>query len=171
MEGSPMWIKVSRSVFRTLLPCLCLLGVVITSYLLTFGRLRFLHPESRLGIFETRIENVSTEFMRRSPQLKKNFEEFKSCMQMPDCNSEEILAKRDAIIQKEWPVVFDRLLVEDDWGSLAFTDMAHDRLVRETARVGGKAIMRSKCVPLIRYYHKGNQSYYRQYEKNGYRCN
>ncbi len=166
-----MWRKASRSVHRTLLFCLCLLGMVIILYLLTSGRLRFLHPESNLGIFETRIENVSTEFIRRSPELRKNFEEFKSCMKMPDCDSEEILAKRDAIIQKEWPVVFDRLLVDDDWGSLTFTNMAHDRFLRETARVGGKSVMRSKCVPLIRYYHEGGQSYYRHYEKNGYRCN
>jgi len=160
-----------KSLSLGLLVCLCLLGTVGILFLFSVGRLQSLFPESRLDFLDTRIENVSTEFMRRSPNLKANFESFKACMRTPDCQPEEILSKRDEIIRKEWPTLFDRLLVDDDWGSLAFTEMAHERFLREIDRVGGKEVMRVRCVPLIRYYNNGNSSYYRQYEDNGYHCN
>lgn len=163
--------KALKSLSMGLLTCFCLISLILIGYLYTAGRLQFLHSESRLGAFETRIENVSTEFMRRSPRLKANFETFKSCMQKSDCQPEPILAKRDEIIQKEWPSVFDRLLIDDDWGVLTFTTMAHERFLRAINQAGGKMNMRKHCIPLIRYYHLGNTSYYRQYENDGYSCN
>jgi hypothetical protein len=135
------------------------------------GRSQSFTPGSKLDFLDTRIENVSTEFMRRSPRLKANWEEFKQCMEKSDCKHEPILAKRDEIIKAEWPTIFDRLIVHDDWGTLSFTAMAHDRFFSEIERVGGQKIMRAQCVPLIRYYHTPGGSFYRHYEDQGYRCN
>lgn len=132
-----------------------LLGVLIIYYVPT-AIVRTIDRETKLGIFEAPVEGVATEFMRRSPALKANWEEFRICARTHGCDYSRILKERDVIIAREWPEVFDRVSVRNDWWHLASAmfgdDVAGDKeLFFGDLERYGRAKLRDSCVPLITY--------------------
>jgi hypothetical protein len=109
-------------------------------------QLRSFAPGSKLEWLDTRIASVDDEFMRRSPALRANFEQFERCMEHEDqCNPQPILAQRDQIIAREWPSLLERLQVDADWKD----NRAH-REFREELSLYPPAIF--DCRPIIGYY-------------------
>jgi len=112
---------------------------------------RAFDQETKLGLFENRIANIPSELERRSPLYAAVWEEFKNCMQREACDSESILKRRDAIVAREWPHVFDRFTVFKDWGELRESREARDAFFKALEERGDD-ILRNRCVPKIRFY-------------------
>lgn len=154
-----------------------LVGIVVIAGALWFFAIfsvdtigRWFDPASKLGVFETRIEGVSREFMRRSPALRESFERFKACTD--EYCVGDALAERDRIIVMEWPAVFDRLAVAEDWGVLRDSAVVHTIFV-EAVRKKGADTLRNACVPEITYWDHRNVPWSHEalfYEFRGFRC-
>ncbi len=107
--------------------------------------------DSKLGIFEYRIGSIADEMMRRSPKLRKNYEEFKVCPQTRGCDAVEVSKRRDAIVVQEWPAVFDRLTVHRDWGAYYLSAAERDNFFAALKKHGHDRI-RADCVPKLEYW-------------------
>lgn len=139
---------------KFLLALLLVVGVClgITSTILAYnGLLRSFHPTSKLRPFETRIESVEEEFMRRSPELRTNFTRFEKCIPEKGCILNKILMERNLIIRKRWSELFDRLTVSDDWGEGEYTKEHHSRFQKDLQKAGGQEKAKY-CFPKIHYY-------------------
>jgi hypothetical protein len=147
--------------------------ILLILYFVPTAVIRTLDKNTKLGLFENEVEGVATEFMRRSPKLSANFEEFRSCMKQKECDSAVIRAKRDRIIVLEWPPIFDRVSIKGDWWSI--TDLITE------AKAGDKELffldleqhgadkLRNRCTPNIayRYDRDGNRT---TYDTVGFNC-
>lgn len=161
-----------------------LLGFRFAMFLQDDGNPRALHPGSKLGLYEPSIESVSTEFLRRSPEFQAVYKEFEDCIwDYCDMGNPKrlapILAKRDRIIQRDWPQVFDRLIIDGDWLSPKhpLTDSernarrAHFRF-QEALRQYGADTLRNHCVPIIAFRVDNYRTTYISLDRTvGYRCN
>lgn len=139
---------------------------ILTLYLSWNGQLRFLSNGSKLGLFETRIESVEEEFMRRSPELRENFTRFDQCVRNPACNPESIFRERDLLLQAIWPDLLARLMVTDDWGEGRLTVSHHRQFTRRIRHVGGPE-QAKRCRPVFKYYNTNNMT---TYSFRGLRC-
>ncbi len=145
------------------------------------GQLTFLLPGSQLGFFETRIIGPASEMMRRSPELRANFDKFEACYVLkPKCDLKPILAERDKLVKQEWPGIYRRLEVRQDWDVCAeapfdcmSTDRDHDdfELVRSKL---GPTKLEYDCVLVVRYVAKqdgfGSKSARTVFDSGGYQC-
>ena len=95
---------------------------------------RAFDKQTRLGIAEERIAGISREFMRRSAKLEAVWDEFVGCMSDTRCDPADILARRDRIIAHEWPEMYDRLAVRNDWGTARDTADARDIFLPNVTR-------------------------------------
>lgn len=155
---------------RKFLPSLLLiLGAVLGVGLLlsSMGLVRSLSPGSKLGWFETRIESVEAEFMRRSPELRTNFDRFRECLNRASCYVIPILQERDVLLRRYWPEILDRLTVSDDWGEASITAEHHARFQRNLQKAGGPEKAK-RCFPEVHYYRLGNGDTIYTFE--GIRC-
>lgn len=154
------------------------LAVLVALYFGPTAVMRAFDSDSKLGLFESEITGVSSEFMRRSPALKATYEAFGSCMQQDKCDRAEILAKRDRIIAAEWPAIFDRLAVRADWWSISDQLLPSGKLEQrevdremffEELRQKGADTLRNRCVPNItyRFDRRGNLA---TYDTAGFTC-
>ena len=144
------------------------LGLLAIGYIVQHdGRLAFLMPGSELGLFETRIEGPASELMRRSPALQANFEAFRACQDNQACDSAPILRARDEIVKIEWPKVYHRLTVRQDWGTCIDCGSQHEEFEAALADVGEFALQ-SKCVPMLSY--RARSDGYKVYDSVGYDC-
>ncbi len=104
---------------------------------------------SNLGPFETRIGGVTSELRKDNPDLETNIRRFVACG--PDCTThEEIFAERERILHETWPAVFDRLMVDGDWGTYADT-VGDQRRFKEALALFGHDQLRNQCTPVIHY--------------------
>jgi hypothetical protein len=127
-------------------------SVIVGSLVLggTFPKPQRFWNGSHLGVFETRIASVGDEVMRRTAWLSENFAQFKNCG--PDCaDNKVIFAQRDFLVEKSWPSVFDRLMVDQDWGELPASEGAHEWLKQEMQEHGGPDRLRNFCWPRMEY--------------------
>jgi hypothetical protein len=100
-----------RKVFITLAASLA-----VGWFLASNGQFTFLLPGSQLGFLESRIEGPASEMMRRSPELRANFEKFQTCYKStPRCDTTAIFAERDRLVKQLWPEILNRLEVAQDW--------------------------------------------------------
>ena len=162
---------------------IALAGLCLFIYTTLGGNVRALSPWSKLEPYEEGITAVSDEFMRRSPRLKKNYDEFEMCMRFRDCVESDrlfaILAKRDQIIHEEWPAIFDRLIITGDWAvkkkpitrEEVETLKAYSNFQKKLTELGPEK-MRNACEPII-YFWMTSVTYQPAYgldRHNGYRC-
>ena len=124
-------------------------------YDIDFAPQRLLEQDPRLGIFETRIADVASEFMRRSPELRKSFEEFSACTRSEasltgSCDSKPILLKRDQAIKAVWPEMIDRLARPGDWGERSASRDARKEYFAEKD-LHSPQILRNRCLPKITF--------------------
>ena len=140
---------------------------VVALVLLKSGQLAWLMPGSELSPFETRIEGPASELMRRSSELQKNFEAFRACQDNQSCDSTSILRARDEIIKTEWPKVYHRLTVRQDWGTCIDCGSQHEEFEAALADVGEFALQ-TKCVPVLSY--RAWSDGYKVYDSTGYDC-
>lgn len=120
---------------------------------------RYRDPANSLGYFDTEVTGVSDEMMRRSPELKANFDEFRACMKRNDCDTVRLFAERDRIIAEVWPRTFDIVSVPVHWWSVServlasgITPVEQDRFsFFEELRLHGAQKLRNECVPRTVY--------------------
>ena len=136
------------------------MAVLVALYFGPTAVIRAFDSDSKLGLFESEISGVSTEFMRRSPRLKANYERFSDCMQQWECRYGAILTERDRIVEEEWPAIFDRVAVRGDWRSISEQVLPSGKLEQrevdrekffEELRHKGADTLRNRCVPNITY--------------------
>lgn len=162
------------------------LSILIGLYLfqLCGGNTRALHPDSKLRLSDSSIEAVSSEFMRRSSRLSLAHEDFRACMrarcdELDPARLNAIFVRRDEIIEAEWPAIFDRLSIADDWLQMSSSPneqaveavLAHRKFLGNLRELGASNL-RNRCVPLIEFYVDPYSSiaYYRLNRDKGYRC-
>lgn len=124
-------------------------------YGFSFAPYRLVDTRTRLGIFDTRIGDVVSEFMRRSPDLRESFGRFSDCMKRENahpesCDMQLILMQRDRIIKDMWPDMLDRLSRADDWGGRTYSRSARDEFLAEIKR-HGFVEAREQCQPKIMF--------------------
>ena len=146
--------------------------ILVTMMLWDESTIAWLMPGSKLGAFEDRIKGPAYELMRRSPELRRNFEDFQKCEATSGCNTARIFAKRDTIIRKAWPEVYPRLNVRQDWSMCTSTydrcedtDLQHDAFEATRARVG-EVKLQYECVPVIQYRTDSRATF----DTYGYQC-
>ncbi len=136
----------------TILAVFTLVATSVASYM--NNGFAWILPGSHLGIVDKRIGGVTSELRRGNAELNANIKAFVACG--PDCkNRTEIFAKREALVRKAWPRVFDRLVVESDWGKLSDTRGDHESF-REALALYGREQLRNSCLPVIEYIWWGN---------------
>lgn len=160
-----------------------LLGIWLIIFIQDGGNLRALHPGSKLGLYEPSIESVSNEFLRRSPDFRATYQEFEDCI-WDYCDMGDpkrlapILAKRDQIIKRDWPQVFDRLVVNGDWLNPGHPP-TESGMKAENARLlfqkalahYGKETLRNRCVPILKFLvDTGRTTFVSLDRAQGYRC-
>lgn len=146
------------------------------------GNIRALSPWSNLKLYEEGITAVSNEFMRRSPRLTSNYERFQECMRFEECSEEQLstlLDERDQIIHQEWPAIFDRLIVYDDW-AVKDRPVTNEEIATSKAYLDfqtklsqlGQTKMRNTCVPIIYFWitSKTHEAEYGLDRNRGYQC-
>lgn len=115
------------------------------------------HPtESRLAFFgEPRINSLIEEFKRRSPALVMAHTRFIECMRAEDvsgiiCEVSVHIRSRDDIISREWPHIYDRLMVSGDWGAENISVLNHEDFLAEIRGYTPNKI-RNDYLPVIHY--------------------
>jgi hypothetical protein len=132
---------------------LLLVGIVslLSGWLNNF---RALIPGTRLQVWETRIDGVAEEFLRRSPRLRSTYFDYKAhCYRVTSCDESVYFARRDIIISEEWPGIFDRLVVYSDWGESGWSQKNHDEFLYYL-RIDtgfGRSNLRNIYVPVLHY--------------------
>jgi len=157
--------SITSTIFITMtfLTILILIAIVIVRWEVLS---RPFADDSKLRLGELRITHIPAEFNRRSPEFAKAWEDFKECAPLKECDLEPILTKRDVIIKREWPLIFDRVIVYDDWGTNSESKAARDSFF-STLDTVGRDKLRNDCVPSIQFLWmpsgiKGSPSYYHQ---------
>ncbi len=154
-----------RSYFGWRLVRLYLLAGAVTllavSYLLPDGisPSRLLDRETKLGVFDGRITGIDHEYLRRSPEMQALLAEYQACR--PTC-SPDFAARRDAVVAKEWPSIFERVQVEKDWISIPQTNETKKQL-RELVKQRGSRGVIADCKPKIIF--AGSNKTYPVFEK------
>ncbi len=125
------------------------------AYDINFAPLRLFQGWTRLGVFETRISDVESEFMRRSPELREAFDEFSACTRSEgsdpgSCDPKPILLKRDRAIRAAWPAMLDRLGRPGDWGEYAASRHSRNEYLAETEHYSAENL-RDRCLPKITF--------------------
>ncbi len=119
---------------------------------------RLWDKETKLWPLEERIAGVADEYLRRSPNFRAAFEEFRLCA--PECPA-HVYANRNIVISQDWPNIFERLVVEKDWGALLTTEYSHG-LFREIIAKHGHGGALINCAPKIGFYStRWNRAYAR----------
>ncbi len=158
------------------LAALCV--TLLALYFVPTAVVRSFDHESKLGLFEDSIQGVSSEMMRRSPALKKNFENFRTCIKHAGCDTKPIFAERDRIIKETWPQVFDRVAVDKDWVDLVDYVLPSNKVTSaEAGRMAffdelkqhGKEKLRNQCVPNTTYRYSRREDA-ATYDTKGYTC-
>lgn len=154
--------------------CVALLAL----YFVPTAVVRTFDHESKLGLFESSIQGVSSEMMRRSPALKKNFENFRTCIKHAGCDTKPIFAERDRIIKETWPQVFDRVAVNRDWFEISDYILTPNKVTpaeeglfafSEELKQHGKEKLRNQCVPNTTYHYSRREDA-ATYDTKGYTC-
>jgi len=131
---------------------------------------RWVSSDSKLAVFEGRIAGVAYEFMRRSERLRVLHARLQLCADTgPSCNSDPLLRERDKIVKSEWPQVFDRLVIRDDWGGNPDTARARDGFFAALKK-HGKETLRDRCVPVISFRFTNYQGRLVLYNFEGFSC-
>ncbi len=130
---------------------------------------QLLHPGSKLALGEERIAHIPGEFERRSPLFAASWETFKICSQVKECDSAGALAMRDQAIKLDWPKIFDRLMVDGDWGSWADSEVAHS-LFLDAVKKWGAQKLRNNCVPVIGFSTVSNGRNSPVYDTDSFTC-
>lgn len=111
---------------------------------------RLADPDSKLVWGESRIAHIPAEFIRRSPLFAASWEALKICSNYDECNAASIVALRDEAIRLDWPQVFDRLVVYDDWGNASESAAARDKFFAALTERGADSL-RNSCLPKIAF--------------------
>lgn len=151
--------------------------VYLVAYYVPTAFVRVFDANTKLGYFEDEVTGVSVELMRRSPELRKNFDEFRECMKNSNsCNLGLIFEERNRIIAQSWPAVFDRVSVRSDWWSLADQIISPSKADQkeidqssffEELRKRGTDTLRNRCVPNTHYLYSGGGA---TYDTAGFTC-
>lgn len=154
--------------------CVALLAL----YFVPTALMRALDSETKLGLFENSVSGVSTEMMRRSPALSKNFENFRTCIKQAGCDTKPIFLERDRIVAQVWPQVFDRVAVYKDWFDISDRFLPPNNVGdAEASRAAffdemekrGKETLRNRCVPNTTYRYSRREDA-ATYDTVGYTC-
>lgn len=114
------------------------------------------HPGSKLEWGEERIAHIPAEFIRRSPLFAASWEALGVCLdrhvdrKCDDATVAHIVGLRDSAIRLDWPAVFDRLVIYDDWGEAEESAIARDDFF-EALKEKGEETLRNHCLPIIRF--------------------
>ena len=111
---------------------------------------RLADPESKLAWGESRIAHIPAEFIRRSPLFATSWEALRLCSNYDECSATSIVALRDEAIRLDWPQVFDRLVVYDDWGDASESASARDEFFA-ILKERGADVLRNSCLPKITF--------------------
>jgi hypothetical protein len=156
-----------RKVFITLAASLA-----VGWFLASNGQLTFLLPGSQLGFLET---------MRRSPELRANFEKFQTCYKStPRCDTTAIFAERDRLVKQLWPEILNRLEVAQDWDvcddpalHCESINVERDTFFQVQARLGS-VMLQKDCVLVVRYLARqdfhGDEDPRLVFDSGGYQC-
>lgn len=165
-----------RQVFATLAASL-----FVGWFLASSGNLTFLLPGSQLGFLDNRIEGPASEMMRRSPELRANFDKFEACYERkPKCDLKPIFAERDKLVKQLWPQMYRRLEVRQDWDvcddptlHCESTSSDHDDFELVRAKLGPTKL-EFHCVLVVRYVAKqdgfGFPKARTVFDSGGYQC-
>jgi hypothetical protein len=131
--------------------------------------MRWFDPDSRIGFGNNRIAHIPGAFERYSPSFGGSWELFKVCSQIKDCDSSGLIEFRDKEIKREWPDIFDRLMIDKDWGERSDTVIAHNIFLDEVEK-WGRDKLRNSCVPNIIFSTVSNGRDSPVYSLDSYNC-
>lgn len=140
----------------TLIGVSVLVGVALIYFgtlLSDYARVHTPSPGSAfIPVGEERIAHIPSAFERWSPEFKSAWEDFKSCVHKnPECDSTDILKRRDAAIAADWPKIFDRLVIFTNWGEYSDSAIARNMFFDELANMFSNARMQYRCTPIISF--------------------
>ncbi len=128
---------------------------------------RLLDSETNLGIIESRIGSIPDALERWSPAYLAAWEGFKQCMEEKgvDCDASLFIEARERAVDKDWPEVFVRLKVYQDWGERYESAAARDEFFEAVQKKGEKYI-RQNCRPIIKFRSQswGHARYFHGYD-------
>ncbi len=141
-------------IYKYALAPILLIIIIVAAISFTQNNFSAFLPGSKLWFWETRIDGVAEEFLRRSPRLRAAQRDYLAqCYNKPDCNKAHYFNTRDKIVREEWKSVFDRLIVEDDWGRGRWSAKNHAEFqyyLREDTGFGANNL-RNNYLPVLHY--------------------
>ncbi len=100
---------------------------------------------------QSRAHDVVGTFIRMSPDLRREHERYlRECFRKPTCDTRSYIARRDQIITRDWPRVYDYLKHRDNWGSFRLTAYYRDEFFRETEGFTPFRL-RNDYIPVLQY--------------------
>ncbi len=129
----------------------------------------WIHPDSYMSIFESRISTLASEVRRRDTAVEANFQRFVTCGKAcPQSELDAIFRERQRVVQAAWPKVFDRLAVDRDWGTYEISSADHEAFKNRRHDFGDQRL-RNQCYPQIVYLWRNGEA---NAEHNGeaYQC-
>jgi hypothetical protein len=113
-----------------------------------------LTPNTKLYFWETRIEGVAEEFLRRSPRLRSTHNDYKvNCYNIETCDEQTYFKKRDQIVKEEWSDIFERLVISSDWGNAGWAEKNHKEFLYYLSEDTGFGYsnLRDQYLPVLHY--------------------
>ena len=129
----------------------------------------WVYPGSRLGIMDDRIGSLASELVRRDPAVERNFRKFVACGTFcPENEKAAIFAERRRVVKAAWPEVFDRLTVDNDWGTFEQSARDHKDFAERRKALGDHRL-RNDCSPQIVYLWRGYEAA-AEHDGKSYEC-
>ncbi len=141
-------------IYKNLGAAILLIFVSVALVSFSLNSFSAFNPKTKLWFWETRIEGVAEEFLRRSPRLQATYQNYRTnCYGRAECRTEIYFARRDQIVREEWPQIFDRLAISSDWGRGGWSEKNHQEFLyylQDDTGFGADSL-RNNYLPVLHY--------------------